>query len=399
MPEFEPLLPTVGPPAEGDRRFFPRERIIAKILRKLRSGNHLLISAPRRIGKSSILKQIEKHPESGQIIKYLIVQSVDSEEEFFKHLYNGMINDPEIFAGLDGYLTRTTAVVRHYVSRVTSVSLGGKVTVDSDEKVNYFDELVKLIESITIDKKIILFIDEFPDALNNILEKDRQSAIRFLQKNRDLRQRFSAVQFVYTGSTGLKNVVKKLNKLDLVNDVHEIPIGPFEEGEAKLMLQRLLAGFKEDDPEFHLDDAVLDCIVKKITWRLPYYLQIIMDELFEDFDRSRRHADCAAVDRILGEIVRARSSHAEYFENWKRRLRSAFKDHELALAIAALNHIACHDTMSLAEFHDLSVRFAVEEYRYVLDVLMHDGYVSEHEALYGFNSILLKEWWFINVAT
>ena len=77
--------------------------------------------------------------------------------------------------------------------------------------------------------KVIIILDEFPDALNNIAKKDPNQAIHFLQQNRDLRLQFSHdnLQFIYTGSTGLRNVVKKIGEANLINDINEITINPF----------------------------------------------------------------------------------------------------------------------------------------------------------------------------
>lgn len=402
MKELEPLYPSIGQAAEGIGRYFPRDKIVKKIFRKLKDGENLLLSAPRRIGKSTILKYMEKNPKENQIIKYIIVQSVDSSEEFFKKLYNELIGDKEIFDGIDGYLTRTTSSVKRYASRITGFSIEGSVEIGEEDTINYYEECMSLIEHFDKEeKKIILFIDEFPDAVNNILEKDTKLAIKFLQQNREMRMRFSdtSLQFVYTGSTGLKNVVKRLDELDLINDIVNIPISPFDEAEAKELIQRLVLGFKEDNKDFEIDEETIEYILKRIAWRLPYYMQIIVEELFEYFDDSQKPIDASSVEYILSKIVKSNSNHSAYFENWKKRLKSAFKHQDYDFAVSVLSYISKHGSIGYAEFYDMSVQFKVTDFKYILDVLEHDGYISEDAKVYGFNSILLKEWWYINVAT
>ena len=121
MSDLQALKSSLGQPAEGEKRFFPRTNITKKILRKLSNGENLLISAPRRIGKSSILKDIVKNQSDQEIIKYMIVQSVNSQEEFFKKLFNELIEDKEIFDGVSGYLTRISPVVNSCISRVNGI--------------------------------------------------------------------------------------------------------------------------------------------------------------------------------------------------------------------------------------------------------------------------------------
>lgn len=304
MNNLTPLKSTKGQPADGENKYFPREKIVKKILRDLNNGENLLISAPRWIGKSTILKHIKNNPQENQIIKYIIIQSVDTSEEFFKKLYNELISDKTIFEGLDGYFKRTSSNIRAYASKISSFSIHGTVKINTEENINYYEESIKIINSLETNKKIFIFIDEFPDALNNILSIDKSLAINFLQQNRDLRMEFSNknLQFVYTGSTGLINVVKKINKLDLINDIDTIKVLPLKK------------------------------------------------------------------------------------ENY-------------SFAIEVLNYIAKNDFIEYSKFCDLGTKHEVKDHKYILDVLEYDGYISEVDTKYGFNSILLKEWWYINVAT
>lgn len=401
MSELLPLKSMIGSPANGIEKYYPREKIVKKIRRKLSSGHNLLISAPRRIGKSTILKYIENHPMENEIIKYIIVQSVDNQEQFFKSLYNELINDKEIFAGIDGYLKKSSNTVKGYLNRITGVSLSGKIEIDPNEKVNYYEECIKLIECFKTEKNIYIFIDEFPDALNNILKVNRDLALQFLRKNRDLRQAFSDknLRFLYTGSTGLQNVVKKLGKLDLINDIDEIKVPPFNQEEAEELIKRLALGFKEEIKEFEIPQDVIDYIHKRITWKLPYYMQIIVEELFEYYEDKEEMITNEIVDYVLQEIVKSKSNHSNYFENWKNRLKDAFQNEEYAFCIEILNYISKNNTIEYSVFYDLSVEYKIDDSKYILDVLEHDGYISENNKKYGFNSILLKEWWYINVAT
>lgn len=403
MDNLKPLKGSLGVPAEGDRKYFARDKIVRKILRMLNQNENLLLSAPRRIGKSSILKYMQKHPQENQIILYIPVQSIDTSEEFFKSLFNELIKNEEIFNGVAGYLRKAKNVLKCYVSRISGFSMmSGEVKVGSDESINYYDECSRLFDSFEIkNKKIVVFVDEFPDALTNILARDRILAIKFLQKNRDLRMSFSQshLQFVYTGSTGLKNIVKKLDKLDLINDIVEVHVPPLSYDEAKNLIYRLILGLKEENSEFEVENSVIKYILNKIRWKLPYYIQIVIHELFEYYEEKNLPINNDSVDFVLREIVKTKSAHSDYFENWKRRLKSTFQSSDYTFSIEILNSVAKNNVISRDEIYDLSVKNKVEDYRYVIDVLEHDGYLSEDNNEYGFNSILLKEWWYINVAT
>ncbi|MCI5166277.1 MAG: hypothetical protein D3903_09320 [Candidatus Electrothrix sp. GM3_4] len=124
-----------------------------------------------------------------------------------------------------------------------------------------------------------------------------------------------------------------------------------------------------------------------------------MFEAFED-DESDPPAPITpqSVDDLFKTLVKSNSTHADYFEHWEIRLRELGPQNE-ELAIAALNLAAHQGTISYAEYKNLSEQHKVDNFRHVLNVLQYDGYLSgdEEENNFGFNSVLLKEWWLNNV--
>ena len=62
---------SLGNPARGEA-FYPRESEVQKIYRVLAKGTSIYLSAPRRVGKTSILKHIEEFPQEGYFFVYVI---------------------------------------------------------------------------------------------------------------------------------------------------------------------------------------------------------------------------------------------------------------------------------------------------------------------------------------
>jgi len=249
---------------------------------------------------------------------------------------------------------------------------------------------------------LLLLIDEFPDAVRNISTDDKKEGIRFLQLIRELRQEFSDtdLRFVYSGSIGLGNVVKKLNRLDLINDIVNIEVPPLNKDEAKELITRLVLGQAEENRDFEIGDSVKDHILEKESWLIPYYIQIIVDELLEMFDETDQKPTERMVDRVIEKIIRDRYKYQDYFENWKTRLKQAFEKNEYSCALEILNYISTNGSMDYDTIYDRSVKHGIEELRDITDILEYDGYVSKDMSkTFMFNSIILKEWWYINVAS
>jgi hypothetical protein len=396
------LRVTTGSPAEGEEKYFPRPAITEKIWRKIENGEHLQLTAPRRVGKTSILKHLVRQPRKGYLVKYIIVQSVDRQNEFYKLLFNELVEDPEIFGHLSGYIRKASQAVKTYINSIKSIGKNG-VSFDRSASLDYETELKKLIRAIDQRcKKIVLEVDEFPHAVENIINMDRQAGIRFLQSAREFRQddRISQkVQFIFTGSIGLGNIVKKIDQTNLIMDLAPVPIPPLSREEAGSLVLDLVGGLKD----FHNIDLPLteECIahlLDKIDWLIPYYIQIMVDELC-DLHEEGSPIDKQAIETALMRIVKNKYKHDNYFEHWKSRLKSAFDDlAQYNLAREVLNLLSAGQPVDKAVFHDLSVKRGVTDPKYVQGVLEYDGYINEQEGRFRFNSPILKAWWYKNVA-
>ena len=74
----------IGPPVEGED-FYGREKEIRKAIKLLDSNHSLLLSAPRRIGKSSLAKRlIEVKKKDGWKCVYIDLEETTTEEGFLR---------------------------------------------------------------------------------------------------------------------------------------------------------------------------------------------------------------------------------------------------------------------------------------------------------------------------
>ena len=78
---------------------FPRPALEARFWRALEGGDHLLIPGPRRIGKTTLLKQVLENPRPGFYPVYVFVESVDSADEFYRKLLSAL-SDQELVSKL-----------------------------------------------------------------------------------------------------------------------------------------------------------------------------------------------------------------------------------------------------------------------------------------------------------
>lgn len=76
--------------------FFSRDNLIEKAWELIKSGAHILIAAPRRVGKTSIMYYLMDNPRQNYKFLYLITESINKENEFYRRLVNKLLKSKHI---------------------------------------------------------------------------------------------------------------------------------------------------------------------------------------------------------------------------------------------------------------------------------------------------------------
>lgn len=384
----------IGQPARG-KDFFPRPTEIKKISRSLSSGNHLQIAAPRRVGKTSILMYFVDNKHEHFEYVYLDVEASTSENEFYKKLYESILRSDALTKSAK-IISQLKSSGNTFLKRIKSFSVkDGKIELLENANLNFFDEFCNLIKGLEFDKKkLVVLIDEFPYAINNLIKgQDSEAARNLLKSKRTIRQDPSLnrkVQFVYTGSISLNATVEKIGASELVNDIDSISVDALSAEEAKEFLQ-LLA--KEDN--VILAEQDLNYILEKVIWLIPFHLQLFIKELIEILLAQKKAVVTnELIDKAFNEIIDFRNNN--YFEHYSSRLKKLFKDFDYQFASDVLNHTAENAQITKYEIINYAAKYNLEkEYQKIIRNLEYDGYI--HSDITGktfqFNSTILKMWW------
>lgn len=374
----------IGQAARG-KNFFERSNITKDFWDKIKKGSNILITAPRRIGKTSLMFHFEDQPLENYELLYMIVESVNNENEYYRKLYNEVIN---LLKRRQKVWNQVTKLIKS--KKVTSITKEG-ITLE-DSELNYFEELVKIIKLVDLkNHKLVLMIDEFAQAVENIIEDETErDAVHFLETNRELRQLpyiLDKIQLVYTGSIGLENIVSKINALNTINDLYPLKVPQLTNDESKELIGKIT-----EASDLFIQQEQINYLISKIEWLIPYYFQIIIEEL----DKIELLAGESITNNIIDEAIDNALEIRPYFEHWFTRIRKAFKGTEFKFTKELLNKISGVNTFHSNEIHDMAIKFDIEDtYKDIINALKHDGYINNHDdpKLYRFNSPLLKKWW------
>ncbi|MCD4676012.1 MAG: hypothetical protein K8S18_08465 [Desulfobacula sp.] len=379
----------MGQVATGEN-FYPRNELIKELWSKLESGHHVLITAPRRVGKTSVLRYMYDNPVSNYKPVFIMTESVNNGNEFFRKIFI------ELVKKLSKYKQIRTQLIKLIKSnRITSISPDGLITIINAE-IDYYSELFKIFDQIDLKgEKIIFIIDEFAQTVENIIEDEsHQNAKSFLRQCREIRHHETLKKkllFIFAGSIGLDNIVAKINATSTVNDLYPFHIPPFTKNQAKGIITKLLR-----NPAWKLSKEFYDHIFNTIEWQIPYYLQKIIVEIDKIKDVTVNEIDEGIIDIAVENAIKQRI----YFEYWLSRLRKAFKGSDFKFAKEILNNASQHQQISSNIIADIAQKYEIQDsFQDIVNALKHDGYLNNSidPKLYRFNSPLLRIWWNNNV--
>ncbi len=382
MKDFKPSL---GNTARGTA-FFPRKREIDKIFDLLEINANIYLSAPRRVGKTSILKHLEDaENDNGYYFIYVITESIYSVNDFYKALYNELLNSKAIqkLSKLSKGLTELLSSV------ITNIEVSGIKTKEQAPP-DYHELFIHLLSKIEKGiGRVVIMIDEFPQTLHNINKKHGAiEARRFIQLNRELRHNKTTdekVTFIYTGSIALYPMAEKIGSLNDVNDLITVEVKPLTRKEAKELLS-LLSNRKK----VVITPNAIEYMFDEIKWFIPFHIQMVYQELEDIFYNKESELDNTDINTAINRTIAAKNK--AMFEPYFSRLKGLLDTNEYLFAMEILMYTAKNDCIEKAVCFDFAQKHTVDKFKEILGELCEDGYLYESDGNYRYTSPILQLW-------
>ncbi len=384
---------TVGNAAQGEN-FFNRPDIIDEIWKAIKSNSHILIAAPRRVGKTSIMLNMRDNPRDGYGVIYIITEAAESEAEFWQKLFKELRDDKNLNR-IKRYAQSTFSALFNTIKNIKKVTTSG-VEFGDGITLNHEEAFEKLVRGLNIDKKLVIMIDEFPQTIENIRDyEDDKSARSFLKTNRSLRQNpdiTDKILFIYTGSIGLESVANQLNGSKFINDLNRVKVHPLSDNEARQFIEELLSIEK-----LEMNQEVQEYLLNQIEWFIPFYFQLIIKEVSslctkEEIDSITVDTIDRAIDGVL--------DYRNQFDHWHSRLKLSFDKPSYKYAKEILNYISEEKTIETNTIKKIAEAYTLDDEKEIIHSLVYDGYINNNDdsKIYRFNSPILRMWWNKNVA-
>ncbi len=389
-----------GKPVQHDN-FFNRERELEKLWHHL-TNDDVLFLAPRRVGKTSVMYRLrEQAAERGVTVSYLSVADAESELAFTRQLYEAVIAiEParlrleKLAEGGLGQLFR----------RINKVDFLGVSVELSDAAADHWRQVGEaLIGALAETRtKTLLLVDELPVFVLALSRLDATGAraadfLSWLRKLREAPATTEHVRWLLAGSIGLDTVARRLRISKTIGDLYVYnDLGPFSRETALSFLDALSQTYV-----LPLSDEVKARLCDRLSWLLPYHLQLAFSELRDHCGDHRCAATVEVVDQVYEKILTKRP----YFDHWEQRLHEELGEPDARQAVDLLN-AAARDPNGASfttlratlgkHIHEPDMR--EEQLTYLLDVLRGDGYLTSAGDRVRFSSPLLRDYWARRIA-
>ena len=392
---------------EGER-FFDRQAELDLLADRVRNGTHTLLTAQRRMGKTSLVRELLRRLSADGDFQTVFVDLEDAGSAADAVAEIAVQSRPAQRAW-SRIKDRFANVLRGVGDQIDAVSVAEvRVTlragIDTGSWRQKGDEvLAALADLAESDRPVVLAIDELPILVNRMLKDDdyritsegKRAVDEFLSwLRRNGQDHQGRICLIVSGSVGLEPILQQAGLSAHANIFSPFDLKPWNEQTALDCLAELAKGRGLDLPL-----AARQEMCNRLRCLVPHHVQRFFDSLDEDLrlagTRSATPDDVARVytAEMLG--VRGQADMDHYESRLKLVLgpegcRDAL---DLLTEAAANRGVLKHGAIDRYRDYFRNRAAGTVPIEDVLRVLEHDGYLEAQQDGYRFVSGLLEDWW------
>ena len=390
---------------DGDR-FFDRDAEVEELRERVQNGTHTLLTAQRRMGKTSLVRELLRRleDEGDYATVFVDLEAANDPADAIAEI--AIRAKPVQRAWnriLSGFANRL-ADVRDRLDEigVSELKIKLRAGIDPGNWQLQGDQVFAALAAS--ERPVVLAIDELPILVNRMLKgadyrvtPERKTAtdqfLAWLRKN--AQEHRGEVVLILSGSVGLEPVLRQAGLSAHANIYQALELHPWSYDTSSQCLAALAQTYDLDLP----NEAQAE-ICRRLRCCVPHHVQQFFDYLHQHLRRNNRTT--ATIDDIrqvyerdfLG--VRGQVD----LEHYEGRLRMVLGVEGYTTALALLTEAAVND----GDLTDKAIRLYRDSMaasdpdnavpiEVVLYSLEHDGYLEVRPDGYRFVSRLLEDWW------
>jgi len=363
---------------------------LCDLIRETLVKQSVIMTAERRIGKTSVMKILEEKPEKNWVPIYIDLEKVSNAKSFADVIYKAV---QKYLSGI----ARAENIAKALYQSLGGAEGGGFKLPESSEK-TWQEILEASILTLTKEqsesgKQVLFLWDEVPYMITNICQHDGEEiAKHVLDTLRALRRECDNFRILITGSVGIHHVLKVLQKSgyknEPFNDMYNIEVRPLEHEFACELAKKLLQGegISTDNIELVAGEIAVQ------TDNFPFYIQSVVKSLKSVQSPVTQES---VKKMVLQNLVD--DNDPWELRHYDKRIGDYYSGDEMLIRII-LDELAV-SKQGLSPKQLLSIikqRLAfddIEKLRALLRDLNKDHYLSKISNQYSFRFTLIQRWW------
>ncbi|MCL2435573.1 MAG: ATP-binding protein [Lentimicrobiaceae bacterium] len=294
--------------------FYDRKEECARIVNTLSGGNNMVLYAPRRFGKTSLIfKAIEELETTGFLCIYFDCMPVFSLESFVR-LYTKALSAKQ--SNLSRFAQLFSSIIKN-IRPILTFGEDGKPEFSIDfanAEVNetVISQLLDMPELLAgKNKRVIVFFDEFQ-------EVSKLKNINFEALLRSKVQQQQKTNYLFFGSKThiLKEMFNDKSKA-FYNSASQISMGTIPQQETIAFLRE-----KFYLSNIYIDDEIAKYLIS-VAADIPHYIQLLASEIWQNMINNQTSVTKTIVDECAHKILMLKSDY--YFELFENRSQNQKK--------------------------------------------------------------------------
>ena len=386
---------------EGDR-FFNRANEIDVLMERVDDGIHTLLTAQRRMGKTSLVRELLRRlAEEGRFETIFVdLEAASDPADAITEIGFQSTSAQGAWGRVKSLFASALPEEAEAGGRVLGADLRVKFRAGIDAG-NWQHKGDRLFEALAEGKRpVVLAIDELPILVNRLLKgndyritpKRRQAADEFLSWLREKAQTHKdRICMIVSGSVSLEPILRQAGLSALGTSFSPYDLKPWSEKTAMDCLGALGETYGLDLPHDVRQD-----MCRRLRCQIPHHVQRFFDVLHEDLRPiGRRAASLEDVDRVYANEMLGVRGQMD-MEHYEGRLKMVLGEEGCRIALEMLTDAAVSDDglrEDAIDRHRESLADGAYPVEDILHTLEHDGYLERQGDGYRFVSGLLEDWW------
>jgi len=274
--------------------FFDRKEETKRIVSTLQGGNNIVLFAPRRFGKTSLVfKAVEELEKLGFRCIYIDFMSIYSRESFIENYLKAILKNQSNLQKAIKTLTTLITSIRPILTFDNNGTPEFSIDFfESKIQDKTIEEVIDLPEKLSNSKnRFIIIMDEFQDILKlngDSFEKLLRSKIQHQQNT----------NYIFLGSkTHLLNDMFNNKGRAFYNSAMIMQIDALPEKEAIEFIQSRF--FKYD---ISIDDENTKLLIKE-AGNIPYYIQMLSAEIWQNVIKEKKTIEKEDIINSATQII------------------------------------------------------------------------------------------------